>query len=66
MALQGDGAISKVRGIMGATNPEEAEEGSIRKDFADNIEHNIVHGSDSPESAEYELNYFFNSLQIFG
>ena len=66
MALQGDGAISKVRGIMGATNPEEAEEGSIRKDFADNIEHNIVHGSDSPESAEYELNYFFNSLQTFG
>ena len=66
MALQGDGAIGKVRGIMGATNPEEAEEGSIRKDFADNIEHNIVHGSDSPESAEYELNYFFNSLQTFG
>jgi len=66
MALQGEGAISKVRGIMGATNPEEAEEGSIRKDFADNIEHNIVHGSDSPESAEYELNYFFNSLQTFG
>jgi len=65
MALQGDGAISKVRGIMGATNPEEAEEGTIRKDFADNIEHNIVHGSDSPESAEYELNYFFNSQQIF-
>jgi len=66
MALQGEGAIGKARGIMGATNPEEAEEGSIRKDFADNIEHNIVHGSDSPESAEYELNYFFNSLQIFG
>jgi len=66
MALQGDGAISKVRGIMGSTNPEEADEGTIRKDFADNIEHNIVHGSDSPESAEYELNYFFNSLQTFG
>ena len=66
MALQGEGAISKVRGIMGATNPEEADEGTIRKDFADNIEHNIVHGSDSPESAEYELNYFFNSLQTFG
>jgi len=65
MALQGDGAISKVRGIMGATNPEEAEQGTIRKDFADNIEHNIVHGSDSPESAEYELNYFFKSQQIF-
>jgi len=66
MALQGDGAIAKVRGIMGATNPDEADEGTIRKDFADNIEHNIVHGSDSPESAEYEINYFFNSLQTFG
>ena len=66
MALKGDGAISKVRGIMGATNPEDADEGTIRKDFADNVEHNIVHGSDSPESAEYELNYFFNSLQTFG
>ena len=65
MILQGENAIPKVREIMGATNPEEAAEGTIRKDFASNIEQNIVHGSDSPESAEYEINYFFNSLEIF-
>lgn len=66
MVLTGEKAISKVREIMGATNPEEAAEGTIRKDYADNIEQNIVHGSDSPESAEYEIGYFFNSLEIFG
>ena len=65
MVLEGDNAISKVREIMGATNPDEAAEGTIRKDFATNIEQNTVHGSDSPESAEFEINYFFNSLQIF-
>ena len=65
MVLEGENAISKVREIMGATNPEEAEEGTIRKDFATNIEHNTVHGSDSPESAGFEINYFFNSLQMF-
>lgn len=66
MVLTGENVISKVREIMGATNPEEAAEGTIRKDHADNIEQNIVHGSDSPESAEYEIGYFFNSLEIFG
>lgn len=66
MVLQGDNAISKVREIMGATNPEEAAERTIRKDFALNIEQNIVHGSDSPESAEFEIGYFFNSLEAFG
>ena len=65
MVLEGESAISKVREIMGATNPEEAAEGTIRKDFATNIEQNTVHGSDSPESAEFEINYFFNSLEIF-
>lgn len=65
MVLEGENAISKVREIMGATNPDEAAEGTIRKDFASNIEQNIVHGSDSPESAEYEIGYFFNSLEIF-
>ena len=65
MVLEGENAISKVREIMGATNPEEAAEGTIRKDFATNIEQNTVHGSDSPESAEFEINYFFNSLQMF-
>lgn len=66
MALEGENAIAKVREIMGATNPEEAAEGTIRKDFATNIEENTVHGSDSPESAEYEINYFFNALELAG
>ena len=66
MALEGENAIAKVREIMGATNPEEAAEGTIRKDFASNIEENTVHGSDSPESAEYEINYFFNALELKG
>ena len=65
MVLEGKNSISKVREIMGATNPEEAAEGTIRKDFATNIEQNTVHGSDSPESAEFEISYFFNSLQVF-
>ena len=64
MALEGENAIAKVREIMGATNPEEAAEGTIRKDFASNIEENTVHGSDSPESAEFEINYFFNALEL--
>ncbi len=66
MVLEGDGAIKKVRKIMGATNPSDAEPGTIRKDFADSIEENIVHGSDSPENAGFEINYFFNALEIFG
>lgn len=65
MVIKGNNAISKVREIMGATNPEDAAEGTIRKDFASNIEQNTVHGSDSPESAEYEISYFFNSLETF-
>lgn len=65
MVIEGNNAISKVREIMGATNPEDAAEGTIRKDFASNIEQNTVHGSDSPESAEYEISYFFNSLEMF-
>ena len=64
MVLEGDGAISRVRAIMGATNPEDAEPGTIRKDFASGIEKNIVHGSDSPESAAYEIGYFFSELEI--
>ena len=65
MALQGKDAITRVRTIMGATDPSKAEIGTIRKDFASDIEHNIVHGSDSPESAEYEIKYFFNQLELF-
>ena len=64
MVLEGEEAISRVRAIMGATNPEEAEPGTIRKDFASGIEKNIVHGSDSPESAAYEIGYFFSELEI--
>lgn len=64
MVLEGENAISKNRQIMGATNPEEADEGTIRKDFATNIEENTVHGSDAPKTAEFEINYFFNALEI--
>jgi nucleoside-diphosphate kinase len=64
LVLEGENAIAKNREIMGATNPQEAAEGTIRKDFASNIEENTVHGSDSPESAETEINYFFNALEV--
>lgn len=64
VVLKGDNAIKTVREIMGATNPDDAAEGTIRKDFADNVEQNIVHGSDSPESADFEIGYFFNKLEI--
>jgi nucleoside-diphosphate kinase len=64
IVLEGENAISKVRKIMGATNPEEADAGTIRADHADNIERNTVHGSDSPESADYEINYYFSQLEI--
>lgn len=64
MALEGENAISTVREIMGATDPTRAAEGTIRKDFAPNVERNIVHGSDSPESASFEIKYFFNALEI--
>ena len=66
MVLEGEGVIDKYRKLMGATNCEEADEGTIRKDFATNIEANVVHGSDSPESADFEIGYFFNSFEING
>lgn len=65
IVLEGENAIAKNRQIMGATNPEKAEEGTIRKEFASGIERNIVHGSDSPETATFEISYFFNALEIF-
>ena len=65
MALEGENAINKVRQIMGATNPKDAAPGTIRADLASDIEHNIVHGSDSLESAAYEIPYFFPALEIF-
>ncbi|GAB5045902.1 nucleoside-diphosphate kinase [Thermodesulfovibrio sp. TK110] len=64
MVLEGEDAIAKVRKIMGATNPAQAEEGTIRREFAENIERNAVHGSDSPQSAAYEIPYFFSTLEI--
>ncbi len=64
MVLEGDNAIAKNREIMGATNPANAAPGTIRKDFAENIERNAVHGSDSPETAKFEINYFFSELEI--
>jgi len=64
MALEGEDVIARNRKLMGATNFEEAEEGTIRKDYATNIEQNVVHGSDAPETAAYEIGYFFNDLEI--
>lgn len=59
MVLEGENAISRNREIMGATNPKEASEGTIRKDFAESIEKNVVHGSDGPETAKTEIQFFF-------
>ncbi len=64
MVLEKENAIADWRKLMGATNPENAEEGTLRKMFAENIERNAVHGSDSPESARYEISYFFNALEL--
>jgi len=62
MVLEGPGAIDATRKIMGATDPAQAEPGTIRADLAENIERNIVHGSDSLESASFEISYFFPDL----
>ena len=62
--LEGEGAIQAHRKIMGATNPAEADEGTIRKDFATNIEQNAVHGSDAPETAQWEIGYFFSGVEL--
>ncbi|HLG49601.1 MAG TPA: nucleoside-diphosphate kinase [Reyranella sp.] len=64
--LEGEGAIAKNREIMGATNPANAAAGTIRKDFAESIEANSVHGSDSPENAAIEISYFFAGSEIVG
>ncbi len=63
--LQGEGAIAKNRQLMGATNPKEAEAGTIRADFAKSIDNNAVHGSDSAETAQEEIAFFFKSQEIF-
>jgi nucleoside-diphosphate kinase len=63
--LEGEGAIARNREIMGATDPKKAAKGTIRADFATSIEQNVVHGSDSPETAAFEIGYFFAATQIF-
>ena len=64
--LSGNNAVEKYRSIMGATNPENAEEGTIRKLFALNVQENSVHGSDSDENAKKEIDFFFKSEEIVG
>jgi nucleoside-diphosphate kinase len=62
--LEGDNAIAKNRELMGATNPSEADSGTIRADFAESIEQNVVHGSDGPDTAAAEINFFFGGAEI--
>src|SRR5262245_23297667 len=64
LVLEGDNAIGRLRDLMGATDPAKAAAGTIRRDFASSIEANAVHGSDSPESAAFEIPYFFGALEI--
>ena len=65
LILEKENAITAWRDLMGATNPEDAKEGTIRKDFALSIEKNSTHGSDSAENAAYEVSYFFSETEIF-
>jgi len=65
IVLEGESAIARLRELMGATDPAKADAGTIRKDFASSIEANAVHGSDSPESAAFEIPFFFGALEIF-
>ena len=64
MALEAEGAIKKWRDLMGATNPAEAEVGTLRKEFGSNIGENATHGSDAPETAAFEIPYFFSGLEL--
>lgn len=66
VALEGDDAIAKYRKLMGATNPAQAEEGTIRKKYAESLEANSVHGSDAMETAAVEIPFFFSSLELVG
>jgi nucleoside-diphosphate kinase len=66
MVLEGKDVIAKYRDIMGATDYREAAKGTIRRDFATDIEKNIVHGSDSPETAAFEIGFFFANFEITG
>jgi nucleoside-diphosphate kinase len=64
--LEGENAITRNRDIMGATNPANAAEGTIRKAFGINVQENSVHGSDSPETAAKEIHFFFSEIEIVG
>ena len=64
--LEGDNAVAKNREVMGATNPAQADAGTIRKDFAESIEANSAHGSDSVENAAVEISFFFGEIEIIG
>jgi nucleoside-diphosphate kinase len=64
MVLEGENAIARYRELMGATNYKEAADGTIRREFATDIEKNVVHGSDAPETAAFEIGYFFNAFEI--
>jgi nucleoside-diphosphate kinase len=66
MVLEGENAIARYRELMGATNYKDAAEGTIRREFATDIEKNVVHGSDAPETAVFEIGYFFNAFEIVG
>jgi len=64
MVLEGENAISRLREIMGATDPAKAAAGTIRKDFASSIEANVIHGSDGPDTARFEIGYFFPGIEL--
>ena len=64
--LEGEDAVGSNRALMGATNPANAEEGTIRREYGESIEANSVHGSDSPENAEAEIRFFFSALELVG
>ena len=64
--LEAEDAVVRYRTLMGATNPEQADEGTIRKTYAVNLQNNSVHGSDSPENAAIEISYFFSTLELVG
>ncbi|PYV14209.1 MAG: nucleoside-diphosphate kinase [Acidobacteria bacterium] len=64
MVLEGDNAIARLREVMGATDPAKAAPGTIRNLFATGIEHNAIHGSDAPETAAYEIGYFFSGVEL--
>ena len=64
MVLEAENVIERLRNLMGATNPANAEPGTIRKQFATSIERNVIHGSDAPETAAFEIAYFFNQMEL--